>query len=356
MPVKKYSCLLPMRMDLAGGTLDIWPLYLMIQDSATVQCSVDLFVSVCLEPKEHSDEISLRLGGAWLNFSSLSEFLKIEDQKLSLIQSFCAYFKPAGGFALEIRSDSPQGGGLGASSAVGAGLLKCFSDWLGGAEYSFKQALFLCRDLEAQALKAPAGLQDYIIPLQAVFQNQEESQSALSPSVKKEAGPGGGKKSFFLNIIEWEPGKPKISTLALPEDVSKKHLLLVDSGVCHHSGQSNWSVIRRALAGEERALSLFEQCRDTAQAMAKACLEGEYTAWPDLFEKEYQTRKKLDISYAPREIEEIRKIVLSQGGRALKIMGAGGGGCILIWADQKTRLQQACLEKSIRILSAFDPK
>ena len=353
MPEKQYHCLLPMRMDLAGGTLDIWPLYLMIKNSMTVQCSVDLFVSVHLRPRGQSKEIVLQLGERLLKFSSLDELLKTEDQKLSLIQSFCAYFNPPAGFMLEVQSDSPAGGGLGASSSLAVGLLKCLSQWL-GHKYNFEQALFLCRDLEAQSLKTFAGLQDYIIPLQAVFQNKEGGSFSVN-AVKKSAVQKDKKPSVSLNIIEWRPGMPKINTLTLPEEISTKHFLLVDTGRAHHSGQSNWNMIRGALAGEESELSLFKECRDVALAMAQACLQGEYQKWPDLFEKEYKTRKKLGGLYVSPEAEKIRSFAISCEDRAaVKIMGAGAGGSILIWTEQKNRLKQACLKQGIRILAFFN--
>src|ERR1700730_19316011 len=49
----------PTRIDLAGGTLDIWPLYLFHQPAFTLNCAINLYASCTLET--HKTTKSIRL-------------------------------------------------------------------------------------------------------------------------------------------------------------------------------------------------------------------------------------------------------------------------------------------------------
>lgn len=376
-----------MRLDLAGGTLDIWPLYLIIKDCVTVQLSCDFFSSTRLVPKNHSSKITIQIEwpsrqldekniansshpsffknnietekSTW-TFSSRDDLLKRQNKHLNLIASFVDYFKPSCGFDLYLHTNSPIGRGLGASSSMAVSLLKCFSSWL-GKNYNFTESLFLCRDLEARSLKTLTGIQDYIVPL------QEHSA---------------------LNIIYLNPLQPKIRSLPFPKEILKKHLMVVDTGIAHDSGKNNWSIIHRALE-DEKYLSLLLECRDVALEMAESCLKNRFEDWPYLFEKEYHIRKKMSqnsipgysffdfikmhrlrsfiniqnlkknkkddypVLYINKKTEQIRAFILKNGG-FVKVLGAGGGGSILIWANEKEKLKQACLNKKVPILNTFE--
>ena len=127
---EQYKFSAQMRADLAGGTLDIWPFYLMVQNSVTVQMSLNLSCSCSLTVNKNSDCVMLKTGNQSFKYSSVKEFLGVKDEKWSLLKSVVQYFKPPCGFHLEWFSDSPSGGGLGASSCLAVLWTKCFSEWL----------------------------------------------------------------------------------------------------------------------------------------------------------------------------------------------------------------------------------
>ena len=322
--MKNYSYSAQMRADLAGGTLDIWPFYLMVENSVTVQMALSLSCSCNLTINKNSNQVTLKTGSQSFVYSSVKEFLDVEDENLALLQSVVQYFKPPFGFQLEWSSDSPQGGGLGSSSCLAVLWVKCFSEWL-EYKFDFFESLYLCRDLEARAMGTFAGFQDYIIPLQSIEKSSEISRS--------------------INIIYWEALKPRIVTLDLPESV-QKHLVLIDTGVSHHSGRSNWEGIKSYLENSD----FLNQCRDIALDMAKACME-DIQKWPELFRREYELRKQFHKGYIPVEVEHLQKSWFAEAGvKALKMMGAGGGGCALLWTEDLQKTLKMCSEKNIRVL------
>ncbi|MDE0151417.1 MAG: hypothetical protein OXK80_02825 [Bdellovibrionales bacterium] len=327
--MSKYSYSAQMRADLAGGTLDIWPFYLMVENSVTIQLALSLKCSSSLVVNKNSNRIVLKTGGQSFEYNSLKDFLDVKDEKFALLQSIVRHFKPSSGFQLEWSSDSPQGGGLGASSCLAVLWINCFSKWL-KHKLDFYELLYLCRDLEAQAMGTFAGFQDYIIPLQSISE---------SLKVKK-----------FINIIYWSALKPRIATLELLKSM-KENLVLIDTGISHHSGRSNWRGIQSYLEGSD----FLVQCRDIALDMAKACREENFQKWPELFNRECVLRKKFHKGYIPKEMEEMQKTWFASAGvKAFKMMGAGGGGCALLWTEHPQKTLKVCAEKNIRVLTISD--
>ncbi len=124
----------PTRVDLAGGTLDLWPLYNFIGTATTVNMAIDVWTQVRLE-KTSDKKITIKSQdlGIEKTYYSLEEALADSDSKLKLLQCQLNYWQPEPGFKLETSSQSPVGGGLGGSSSLTISLLKAFSKYTGRA-------------------------------------------------------------------------------------------------------------------------------------------------------------------------------------------------------------------------------
>jgi D-glycero-alpha-D-manno-heptose-7-phosphate kinase len=90
----------PTRIDLAGGTLDIWPLYLLVGEAKTVNVAINLYATAKLES----------LSGKNINIISKDQNTTAEaedlaslnhNHKLSLLTRLIHYFAPTEGFRLE---------------------------------------------------------------------------------------------------------------------------------------------------------------------------------------------------------------------------------------------------------------
>ena len=109
----------PVRVDFAGGTLDLWPIYAMMGGCVTVNAAVDLWVEIGLTRSGQvhrltSRDLGLDLGfEAWPTESpaTLSWVWRVLDASGA---------PPA---MLTLHSPVPQGSGLGVSSCLGVGLL-----------------------------------------------------------------------------------------------------------------------------------------------------------------------------------------------------------------------------------------
>ncbi len=313
------------RVDLSGGTLDCWPLNLLVDGCVTINLSVSIFTHVHLEPREDKEiELNIRDLHYQKTFANLTELLRSPDEQLRLVQKHVAFWKPERGFRLETSSESPVGGGLGGSSSLSISLIKAFSAWR-GEKLGLYDMVTLSANLEAQVLHKMTGTQDYY------------------PAVQ----PG-------LNAIHYTPRGARLETLATNNELWDSHLSLVYTGQPHHSGLNNWQVIKAALNNEAPTMKALADIRDVSWDMYKALKESQFGEFPHLFDREFEARVRLSSSFSSPEIDRLRNVALKAGASAVKICGAGGGGCVLVWShpDRKAQVEAGCRDQKFEVLNA----
>ncbi|MEJ7617321.1 MAG: hypothetical protein WKF30_10270 [Pyrinomonadaceae bacterium] len=145
----------PTRVDLAGGTIDIWPLYLFHPGAATVNFAISLYARCRIE--ERADGVVyLESRDRQVAFASeLADIEQLErEERLELISKLVHFFKPSVGFNLIADCEAPAGAGLGGSSALAIACIGALNHFVGRRydESEFidlaptsKQLLFVCR-------------------------------------------------------------------------------------------------------------------------------------------------------------------------------------------------------------------
>lgn len=322
MKITKNSCT---RVDLSGGTLDCWPLFLLVDSCVTVNLSISIRTQATIEERSGLEvDIHMRDMGYRKTFANLSAVLNCPDRELNLVQKQLAYWKPVKGFALETFSESPIGGGLGASSSLSISLIKAFAEWT-GVQMGLYESVTLSANIEAQVLHKMTGTQDYF--------------PALSQG---------------LNAIHYTPQGPRLETLPSQAELWDSHLSLVYTGQPHHSGLNNWQVIKAALDGEADTLRALSDIRDISSDLYASVRKGEFNQLPRLFEREFEARVRLSTSFSSPQIETLRDVALKAGAEAVKICGAGGGGCVLVWShpERKSQVEAGCRAKGFNVLNA----
>ena len=111
----------PTRIDLAGGTLDIWPLYLFFDNPPTLNAAINLYARVELKPRRDKKLIvESRDLGLRAQFSSLD---RLPDRHpLILILKLLRYYRPKTGLELVTDCQAPAGSGIGGSSSLNIAL------------------------------------------------------------------------------------------------------------------------------------------------------------------------------------------------------------------------------------------
>ena len=312
----------PTRVDLAGGTLDCWPLYLFLGDPVTINVSIDIFTYAHL--KERADQ-KVELHTTDLNahktYEDLNECLRDTDPAFDLVRAHLKYWKPQKGFTLSTRSESPVGGGLGGSSSLCISLLKVFSKWTGQILQE-DEMVRVASHIEAQLLLKPTGTQDYFPPIH------------------------GG-----LNVIQYGVPGPRATAIAIDQELFRDRFLLVYTGRSHHSGINNWQVIKQWLDGDTRTREALARLAVISKKMLAALSDNRVADLPKIFEEEYEARTQLSDGFSSPEIRNLSEIAKANGAVA-KICGAGGGGCVLIWCPDRQieKVKQALAKTDFQVL------
>lgn len=322
MNISKKSCT---RVDLAGGTLDCWPLYLLVDGCVTVNLSISIQTHVNLRGRPDSIvEVNIRDLKYTRTFRNADELVACQDPQLRLVQRHVAFWRPTMGFVLETHSESPIGGGLGGSSSLSISLIKAFSQWL-NQPLDLYESVVLSHNLEAQVLHKMTGTQDYFPALQ----------------------PG-------LNAIHYTPRGPRLESMSASADFWNARLTLVYIGEPHHSGLNNWQVIKASLEQDRETLRALRDLKGVADDLYAALKGGHFDDLTTLFKREFEARVRLSSSFSSPRIERLREVALKGGASAVKICGAGGGGCVLVWSrpDKKDQVEAACREHGFEVLTA----
>jgi D-glycero-alpha-D-manno-heptose-7-phosphate kinase len=295
----------PMRADLAGGTLDLWPLYLFHPGARTINVAISYFAECEISRlADASIEIALTDHDYRQRYESLSELLG--DPNASLIARAVEYFRLSG-IRIVTRTDAPRGSGLGGSSAMAVALVRGLSE-LAGEPLEGESLIDLVRDLETRLLGVPAGIQDYYPP---VF---------------------GG-----LSALHLEPGHPRRAPMRCTPAQLAPHFILHYSEVSHFSGTNNWEIYKRQIDGDRAVREGLSRIGATAAAMEHALEEQDFPTAGMLLQQEWRNRKSLIEGISTPEIDAAIDSALSAGAWGGKVCGAGGGGCIVFLAPAERR-------------------
>src|ERR1700741_2688026 len=111
----------PTRVGLAGGTLDIWPLYLFHPGALTINAAITRYASCVIETHAAGDKkirLVSREPKREESFSSFAAMGKGKRYPLPLLAEIAKFFAPEDGFTLTTDSEAPAGAGIGGSSAM----------------------------------------------------------------------------------------------------------------------------------------------------------------------------------------------------------------------------------------------
>ncbi|MGZ8867367.1 MAG: GHMP family kinase ATP-binding protein [Thermoanaerobaculia bacterium] len=295
----------PARADLAGGTLDLWPIYLFHPGSRTVNVAISFYAeSEVVETGGGAIEIHLSDEGYKRRYESMQELAS--DPKAALIFRVVEHFHLTG-ISITTRTDAPRGSGLGGSSALAITLVRALSE-LAGHPVDGDQLITLVRDLETRLLGIPAGLQDYYPPVY------------------------GG-----LGSIHLIPGAPVRHLIGSTTAELARHMLLHYTGVAHFSGTNNWDMYKRQIEGKKKVQRGFTMIAASATAMEKALEAGDYEAAGRALGQEWENRKALIEGISTPEIDAAIAAATGAGAWAGKVCGAGGGGCIVFLFSPEKR-------------------
>jgi D-glycero-alpha-D-manno-heptose-7-phosphate kinase len=319
----KITAQSPCRVDLAGGTLDIWPLYLFHANAVTVNFAVDRYTSCELTTRADS-AIVLRSTDqkAEETFASIGDLAAAKKYRLPLVSYVLRYFRPTSGLELSTNSQAPAGGGISGSSALIITVASALNK-LTGAGYNIEKIREIAQNIEAQIIRVPTGCQDYYPAM----------YGGVSAIELTEAG-----------IIRKE--------IPVDQDDFNSRIVLAYTGEPRNSGINNWEVTKAHINADKAVHKNFEKIAAISHALRGAMEKADWPEVARLIREEWSHRRRNAPGITTDLIDRLVEVTRKAGAKAAKVCGAGGGGCVffLVEPDAKHRVSGAIEAEGAKVL------
>jgi D-glycero-alpha-D-manno-heptose-7-phosphate kinase len=300
----------PTRIDLAGGTLDIWPISQLIEESVTVNLAVALTAMATVTPRRDKRlEIRSLDRGRTVRLTLPLKPGAFRGP-LSWLVRLAHAFAPETPLTLTCRALAPAGAGLGGSSALGIAVGAALARATG--ERLSKDALLRrVMNLETREIGVPTGNQDYLAAL------------------------WGG-----LAAYHHRPDGVERQPLPHAQELASR-LVLAYTGQPRQSGFSNWDMFRRYVEKEKATMRRMETIARLSRSIRDALLAGDLDATGRLLGEEGRLRYSLAPSVATALLSRADGAARRAGALGAKVCGAGGGGCMVAFAREGRREEVA---------------
>jgi len=289
----------PTRIDLAGGTIDIWPIYLFHDGATTLNAAISLRAHVEIAALD-GGRVELRsIDTSRTIVASSSQALDVTGD-LPLLALLARHYRLESA-RLTTRGESPAGAGIAGSSALTIAVCGALAEWTGGS-CEPEQLLRVAMNVECQTIRVPTGVQDY-------------------------------RPALFGGVAAIELGVEGVMRKALRVDPHEleRRIVLAYTGAPRNSGTNNWEITKRHIDGDRHVFDCFERIRDTAVAMRRALDREDFDEVGRQIAIEWDNRKRLAPGVTTPAIDDLIARARAAGATAAKVCGAGGGGCLFCY-------------------------
>jgi D-glycero-alpha-D-manno-heptose-7-phosphate kinase len=295
----------PTRIDLAGGTIDIWPTYLFHDGALTLNAAISLRAHAEIATRDDG-RVELRSLDTNRTIDARSWDELDRDGDLSLLALLARHYRLEN-TTLTTRGESPAGAGIAGSSALTIAVCGALAHWTtspSDAEHILQVAM----NVECQTIRVPTGVQDY-------------------------------RPALYGGIAAIELGVAGIRRAALDVDPGEleSRIVLAYTGAPRNSGTNNWEITKRHTDGDRHIFDCFERIRDTAVTMRAALERGDWDEVGRQIDIEWENRKRLAPGVTTPTIDDLIAQARAAGATAAKVCGAGGGGCLFCYGPPASR-------------------
>ena len=295
----------PCRADLAGGTIDLWPLYLFHPGALTLNFALQILTTCRLTPLAGTRiELHSLDTGRDESFADLAGLIQTRKPRHALAAWAARFFAPEQGFRLETNSESPAGAGISGSSALMIATCAALARFT-GRDLDLEKLRVIAQNIEAQIIGVPTGCQDYYPALY------------------------GGVSAIHLDA----DGIHRAAVPVAPEEIEMRFLLAY-TGAPRQSGINNWEVFKAHINGDKNVFRNFENIVAIARDMHQAFLRHDWEDIARLLREEWKLRRTNAPGITTPLIDQLIAAARKNGGRAAKVCGAGGGGCVLLMVEE----------------------
>jgi D-glycero-alpha-D-manno-heptose-7-phosphate kinase len=296
----------PLRITFAGGGTDVPP-FPELEGGCVLNATIDSFAWGSLRPRQdgeiHIRSVDLGLSLSYKNGNQLTLDGQLDLVKVALLKMEA---HNSHGFDVFLHSDAPPGTGLGSSSALVValvGLVKEFKN-LPLTEYEIADLAYV---IERKELGIKGGLQD-------------QYASAF-----------GG-----FNFTEFYKDRVVVNQLRISQGIINElehNSLLCFTGTTRQSDQIIADQTQRYTSQNRETVEGLRQQKELAVEMKNLLLRGELNSFGELLHVAWESKKRFSPRITTPAIEELYKLARAHGALGGKVIGAGGGGYMLLYCE-----------------------
>jgi len=297
----------PLRITLGGGGTDLASYYRQ-HGGFLIAAAIDKYVYVTVTRPFTP--------GIFLKYSRLEQVAKASDVQHPIVREALALGEnPASQIEITTLADIPAGTGLGSSGSFTTALIRALSAFDRKPMHPDTLAETAC-DIEINRLKEPIGKQDQYI---AAY---------------------GGVTAFTFHPDE----KVDVKPVEVSSDVLfrlEDHLLLFFTGYSRSAGSILADQQARTTADDQEMLANLHYVKELGLRSLKAIELGHLGTFGELMHEHWEHKKTRSVGMSNSRIDEWYALALKNGAIGGKLVGAGGGGFLMFYADDARKLRNA---------------
>lgn len=303
----------PLRISLGGGGTDL-PSYYQEHTGFLIAAAIDKYVYITLH-QTFIEELIIK-------YSKMERVSTLEDIEHPIIRESMKHLGIAAPH-LEITSmaDIPSGTGLGSSGSFTTALLKGL--------HSLKKNLIHPRELAEQACHIELNL------LNEPIGKQDQYIAAYGGITCFRFLPGGEVEAWPLNIDQ--------DTLYNLED----NLLLFFTGYSRSASAILKEQDVKSKSKDNDMITNLHFVKELGYQSKDALEKGDLHQFAELMNVHWEHKKKRSGNMSNNHIDEWYEIARRNGALGGKMIGAGGGGFLMFYAEDKIRLRHAMREAGL---------
>ena len=303
----------PLRISLGGGGTDL-PSYYRKYGGFLIAAAIDKYVYVTV--------MRPFVPGIFLKYSQLEHVEQVAEVQHPIIREalrMLDFRTPQ--VEITTLADIPAGTGLGSSGSFTTALLKALYAHRRRLLHPSELARLAC-EIEIDRLGEPVGKQDQYI---AAY---------------------GGLTCFHFSPddqVEAEPLRISMDTLFELED----NLLLFFTGFTRRAAGILRDQDTRSQASDPEVLENLHYVKELGLRSKRALEDGQPACLGELMHEQWEFKKKRSEAMSDHRIDEWYELGRANGAIGGKLVGAGGGGFLLFYADDRKRLRRTLCQAGL---------
>jgi D-glycero-alpha-D-manno-heptose-7-phosphate kinase len=300
----------PLRISLGGGGTDV-PSYYQEHDGFLLAAAIDRYVYVTvMRPFTQ---------GIYLKYSEIEQVKSVAEVKHPIMREVLAELKlKTPQIEITTLADIPSGTGLGSSGSFTTALIKALYAHYRKNIHPAQLADLACR-IEIENLGEPIGKQDQYI---AAYGGITEFNFLKDGSVT----------SAPLNL--------SVSTVHDLED----NLLLFFTGISRSAGSILSDQVEKSKVNDSKMIDNLHFTKDLGHRSKAALINNETKKFGELMHEHWEHKKSRSSGMTSDFIDNAYNQALQSGAVGGKLVGAGGGGFLMFYANDKEMLRSKMAE------------